>query len=290
MDRREFLKKSTLAAAMAAVSMADRTGAAAAPDKGMPTIKLGGLEVSRLILGSNPFWGVSHKSPALDEEMKRFYTDERITAVLEEAGACGITAVVSPPEPRWLELWPKYLSKGGKLKLWIAQCHDGPDKIVAEIEQAGKGGAHAAFIQGGRADEAFEKGNFDALRSWVEKIKSFGIPAGVAAHLPQVHPELERRKFPTDFYYQCFYTVSKGATYRSEERAKAIETIRQIEKPVVAYKILAAGRLTAEEGFEFAFSHIRRKDGVCVGIFIRDGKDQIRQDATLTESLSALQV
>jgi hypothetical protein len=288
MDRREFLRTSGLAAAAAVMGVAGAAEAAPQAAKGMPTIKLGGLEVSRLTLGTNPFWGYSHKSPALDEEMKKYHTDERILEVLTEAAACGITAVVSPPEPRWIDLWNKYLAQGGRLRTWIAQCHDPADKIVAEIERGIKGGAKAAFIQGGRVDEQFEKGGFANLRAWLDKIKEAGLPGGFAAHLPQVHLELEKRGFPADFYYQCFYQVSKGATYRAEERAQAVETIKQIEKPVVAYKILAAGRLPAEEGFEFAFNNIRRKDGVCVGIFIRDGKDQIRQNTTLTESLSAL--
>jgi len=57
-------------------------------------------------------------------------------------------------------------------------------------------------------------------------------------------------------------------------------------KPVIAYKILAAGRLTAAEGFEYAFNHIRRKDGVCVGIYAENAIDQIRQNATYTEMLT----
>jgi len=160
----------------------------------LPTDRLGTLEVSRLILGSNPFWGYSHKSAQLDEEMKRHYTDERI--------------------------------------------------------------------------------------------KEAGLPAGAAAHWPEIHPELERRRFPTDFYYQCFYNVSKGEDYTAAEREKAVATIKRLEKPVIAYKILAAGRLPASEGFEFAFNHIARKDGVCVGIYAQKAIDQIRQNATYTETLT----
>lgn len=38
--------------------------------------------------------------------------------------------------------------------------------------------------------------------------------------------------------------------------------------------------------FEFAFNHISRKDGVCVGIYGRKAIDQIRQNATYTETLT----
>jgi len=63
-------------------------------------------------------------------------------------------------------------------------------------------------------------------------------------------------------------------------------TIAGLGKPVIAYKILAAGRLSPSEGFEYAFNHIARKDGVCVGIYAQKAIDQIRQNATYTETLT----
>jgi len=86
-----------------------------------------------------------------------------------------------------------------------------------------------------------------------------GCRRAAAAHWPEVHPELERRKFPTDFYYQCLYNVSKSNDYSAAEREKAMATITALEKPVIAYKILAAGRLSASEGFEYAFNRIAGK-------------------------------
>ncbi len=303
LTRREFMKHSALAGAAAAAGLsaagAAKAGEAAAKaevakaapsqvlSKPLPTIKLGSLDVSRFILGSNPFWGYSHKSPALDEEMKKFHTDEKIVEALDEAARCGVTTIASPPEERWVNLFKKYREGGGKLRLWIGQCHGPPEQMKEEIDRAIKGGAVAIFIQGGRVEQQFQKGAFDTLKAWLEQIKAAGLPAGLAAHWPEVLPEVEKRGLPTDFYYQCCYNVSKGATFRSEEREKAMEVILGFDKkPVVAYKILGAGRLSAEEGFTYAFNRIRRKDGVCVGIYMKDAVDQIRENSTLTEILT----
>jgi len=261
----------------------DRTGSPA----GLPTVRLGTLEVSRLILGSNPFWGYSHKSPQLDEEMRRHHTDERIIQILDEAAACGLTAVASPPDERWTKLWTRYAERGGRLKIWISQCHGNPEQMLLEIDRSVKAGAKAIFIQGARVEEQYGKGNFDVLRTWIDRIREAGLPAGAAAHWPEVHPEFERRKFPTDFYFQCMYNASKTSDYSPAEREKAVATIAQLAKPVIAYKILAAGRLAAGEGFEYAFNHIGRKDGICVGIYAQNAIDQIRQNATYTEMLTA---
>ncbi|MCY3018437.1 MAG: hypothetical protein NTW87_05325, partial [Planctomycetota bacterium] len=194
-----------------------------------------------------------------------------------------ITAMASPPDQRWVQLFAKYREGGGKLRIWIAQPHGKPEQMKEEITLAVKGGAQAAFIQGARAEEQFATGRMDVLREWVEHIRSLGVPAGMASHRPDLHLEAEKQRFPTDFYCQCFYRPEE---YLPEDRAKAVESIRQIEKPVVAYKILAAGRLSAEEGFTFAFKSIRRKDGVCVGVYPKSKPDQIAEDAQLTRKLT----
>lgn len=289
MKRREFLKSgAALAAGSAALARIPLTGAMARAQApaGLPTVRLGTLEVSRLILGSNPFWGYSHKSAALDEEMRRHHTDERIMQILDEAASCGVTAVASPPDERWRKLWTRYAAGGGRLGIWISQCHGNPEQMLSEIDRSVEAGAKAVFIQGARVEEQFGKGRFDTLRTWIEHIRKAGLPAGAAAHWPEIHPELERRDFPTDFYYQCMYNASKSSDYSAAEREQAAATIARIGKPVVAYKILAAGRLTAAEGFEYAFNHIQRKDGVCVGIYAQNAVDQIRQNATYTEMLT----
>lgn len=299
MKRRDFLRTGAalaigsfagaakpISGAAASITTSRLTAAPAARAVSLPTVRLGTLEVSRLILGSNPFWGYSHKSPQLDEEMKRHHTDERITQILDEAAECGLTALASPPDERWIKLWARYLEKGGRLKIWISQCHGRPEQMFEEIDRSIKAGAKAIFIQGARVEEQFGRGNFNVLQSWIERIKEAGLPAGAAAHWPEVHPELERRKFPTDFYYQCMYNASKSSDYSAAEREKAVATIERLEKPVIAYKILGAGRLTASEGFEYAFNRIKRKDGVCVGIYAQKAIDQIRQNATYAEMLT----
>jgi hypothetical protein len=289
MKRREFLKTGmavTLAGMAGAGGSASRAAVRDAGPPRLPTIRLGKLEVSRLILGSNPFWGYSHKSPQLDEEMKSYHTDERIAQILEEAAACGLTAVASPPDERWRNLWTRYKRNGGRLKIWISQCHGQPEQLTQEIDRSVAAGAQAIFIQGARVEEQFGPGNFDVLRKWIEHIKESGLPAGAAAHWPEIHPELERRGFPTDFYFQCMYNASRTNDYSPAEREKAVATIGRLQKPVVAYKILGAGRLAASEGFEYAFNHLKRKDGVCVGIYARNAVDQIRQNATYTEMLT----
>jgi len=279
LTRRDFVKQTALLGAAAAALRAVEGACAAEQQPGeLPKIRLGNIEVSRLILGSNPFFGYAHQPGDIGRQMVEYYTDARITEVLAQAAELGITAVAAPPDERWIKLYNRYLDQGGKLRIWIAQPHGDPAKMKEEITRAVKGGAKAAFIQGHRAEDHYAAGKFDLVRSWVEHIKSLGVPAGLAAHRPDVHPAAEKAGFPTDFYFQCFY---RPDSYLKEDRDKAIETIRQISKPMVGYKILAAGRLPPEEGFAFALKHLARKDGMCVGVFPKIKPDMLAEDVRL---------
>jgi hypothetical protein len=51
-----------------------------------------------------------------------------------------------------------------------------------------------------------------------------------------------------------------------------VKAIREVEKPCLAFKILAAGRrcgseADVEECFRYAYSNIKKKDAVIVGMF-----------------------
>ncbi|MGB2819512.1 MAG: twin-arginine translocation signal domain-containing protein, partial [Phycisphaerae bacterium] len=61
--RREFLKDTALIGAAVGALRAADAAAAAEPAGKLPKIRIGKLEVSRLILGSNPFFGFSHGNP-----------------------------------------------------------------------------------------------------------------------------------------------------------------------------------------------------------------------------------
>ena len=284
-SRRDLLKNTAFAAAAAAavnIAPGGRTLAAEAKPV-MPTIRLGSLEISRLILGSNPFWGYAHKPGDIGKQMTDYYTDERIASVMDDAAAYGVTTVTCPPEERWIKIWDKYRQKGDKMKIWVAQCHGRPATMKEEISVAVKAGAQAVFIQGHRVEDAFLRRQYDMVRSWVDHIKSLNVPAGLAAHRPDVHPKAEELGFATDFYFQCLFIPD---TYQPAEREKALAVIEKLKKPAIAYKVLAAGRLPAREGFTYALNRIAAKDGICVGVFPKDQPNQVREDAELAMELS----
>jgi hypothetical protein len=290
LSRRAFLKDTALlASAAAAMQSLEPAAAQAAQAWSMPRIRLGQVEVSRLILGSNPFFGYAHRDGDIGRQMVAYYTPERIMAVLDQAAALGVAAVVAPPSPAWIGIFAKYLARGGKLNTWIAQPHGSPKGMKKEIDTAIKAGAKAFFIQGHRVEEQFDQKAYEVVRGWLQHGKSHGVPVGIASHRPETHLIAEKLDFPTDFYFQCFFRIDQHPeNFALECRDKAVETIRAITtKPVVAYKILGAARLPPEEGFAYAFKNIAVKDGVCVGIYNKDRPGMLAEDVGLMQRAGA---
>ena len=283
--RREFLQDTALVAAAAAVvRSADGKGAPTTrPAAAMPTITLGKVKVSRLILGSNPFFGFAHGNPqGSGSDMRKWYTEQRIMSVLDECAERGITAVWTPSYERWIRVWNKYRKNGGKMPIWIGQP-DKYDKMAEHITACAKNGGKAICIQGACVDKAFSQKKFDLVRKWLDLIHSFDLPAGIASHKPQTHLIAEEKKLPTDFYHQCVY---QPENYKHDCWEKAIATIRQLDKPVVAYKVLAAGRLAPKKAFADLLKQIKPKDGLCVGVFPKKNTSEIVENTTLIRQLS----
>ena len=281
-SRRQFLGGAlSLGAAAALVRSAGGSAADSGPSNELPKIRLGTLEVSRLILGSNPFFGFNHGNPrGTPEQMKQWYTKERVMAVLDQAAEHGITAVWTPCYENWVEIWNEYRGKGGKLKIWIGQ----PDRLPMEkeIEIAVKNGAKAVAIQGIRIDEKVSEGKWDVVRGWLELIKSHGLPAGMATHTATTHLEAEQRGLPVDFFHQTMY---RPDDYVMEGLEESLATIEKLHKPVVAYKVLAAGRVAPGDALPYVFKRLKPKDGICLGVF-PNKHDEIAEDSTLTRQLS----
>ncbi len=291
--RRRFLNRTA-----SALTLGTLTGAAHSAEtvsgtktKALPAIQLGKLTVSRLILGGNPFSGNSHSSGKLSREMRDYYTAETIKECLEDAYRNGVNAFLGRADKHIMRLLHEYWNEGGSLKIWIAQTAPENGSMKKNIDQAIGYGAAAIYIQGNQVDAAFKENHLSELVEWLEMIKKSGAVAGMASHRTDNLPIAEEKDFPVDFYMQCFYNMNvNGEKFIHEDRAAAAASIKKLDKPVIGYKILAAGRNDPDESFSYAFSHIRQTDAVCVGVFPKHRPQEIAQNAELTRKYSSLSI
>ncbi len=256
----------------------------------VPTVSLGGLEVSRFILGGNPFAGFSHQSRSRDAEMRGWYTAERVVETLFQAEALGVTAVVARGDEHMARCLECYRRRGGRMH-WIAQTASEAATPAAGARFCIDRGAAACFIHGGVVDHLVAHSRFAELVAAVDAIKAAGLPAGIAGH------ELEdfqwaEENLDLDFYMACYYRPTPrqdapqhvpGAAERFDiaDRDARVALIRTLSRPAIHYKILAAGRTPPAAGFAFAAKQMRPGDAVCVGVYTQWNRGMIREDLEL---------
>jgi hypothetical protein len=254
----------------------------------LPKIRIGDHEVSRLIVGGNPFSGNSHQSAQMSRDMRDYYTNEKIKETLRECEKLGINTIQARGDNHIMRMLNEYWNEGGKLQ-WIAQTASERASIPANIGQIASCGAIACYHHGSKTDALFREGKLDSVKDMLAVIKDKGMPAGLGTHDPEVIRYAEDNGFDADFYMMAFYNLSKrGEVYLPEDREAACEVIRQVDRPVLAFKIMAAGRNDPREAFKYAYENIKPIDAVVVGIFTKYHPNQVREDIELTKELMGI--
>ena len=268
--------------------------------EGLPTGKIGNVEISRLIIGGNQFSGWSHSRdlPYLRQLFLAYSSQERIMETLELAEENGVNAILCAACDHLKKYWKE---RGGKMK-WIAQTHPNSKDLTSNIKRAIDNGASAAYIQGGVGDSFVKAGRVDLLAKAVEFIKKNGIPAGIGGHSIEVPMAVEKAKIDVDFYMKtCHhdhywsatpkkdrveFNVDSGSPYDHDNiwdiaPEKTVEFMKSVEKPWIAFKVLAAGAIHPSEGFKYAFES--GADFLCVGMF----DFQIRENVIIARNTAA---
>ena len=258
----------------------------------LPKGKLGEMEMSRIILGCNLMGGGAH-SRDLDyvNDLSRVYnTDKKIfeTFSLCEQAGINTTNMVS----RYFKLFNRYKEITGSNMKTVCQLHLTQDKKdpFLELRQLTDQGATCMYIQGANADTLVKNGRLDLIEEALELIRLQGMPAGIGAHSIEVLIACEKAGIKPDYYYKTMhhdkYWSAHPMEYREEfsvdgQRSedhnrihdnmfdlfpdKTIGVIRDIEVPVVGFKVLAAGAIKPADGFRYAFEN--GADFICVGMF-----------------------
>jgi hypothetical protein len=258
----------------------------------MDTVRIGTLEVKRLIVGGNPFSGVSHHSPETDLTMKRHYTVARIKETLRTAESLGVNTFLGRADAHIMRMLLEYWDEGGTIR-WIAQSAPELGSPQASVGRAASTGARACFIHGGVMDHLMAQGKLGEVPPVIDQIREKGMLAGIAGHNPKVF-EWADRNLDLDFYMCCYYNSARrderaehvsGAKewFRDEDRDAMVRLIRTLSRPAIHYKVLAAGRNDPAEAFRFAAAHLRENDAVCVGIYSKDRPGMVAEDIRLLD-------
>jgi uncharacterized membrane protein YphA (DoxX/SURF4 family) len=228
----------------------------------VPRGRIGNLEVSRLICGGNLIVGYAHARDLIyvSSLVKKYFTQEKIWETIRLCEACGINTVLMRNAPDIVYPLNKYRKQGGKIQ-WLAATYPQDNDVITNTQVALDNGADAILIQGNIADTWISQGRIDLYEKWFSHFQGKGIPLGVGSHELEVVKTMEEKGFPVDFHFKTFHNPDYWS-YQADETAKYMETVN---KPWIAFKILAAGAIKPEDGFKYAFE--KGADFACVGLF-----------------------
>jgi len=308
LNRRAFLKNSMLgtAAAASALSLEEQALLGAmkkAPPKpggpvaeGLPAGKIGDVTISRLICGGNLIGGYAHSRDLIyvSPLLKHYFTDEKIIETLELCEESGVNTINAGTAS--LGVLKKYWSeRGGKIQ-WLAQCNASSKDLTGDVQKAIDAGATGAYLIGNIGDKWERAGRVDLIGKVVDFIKQNGIIAGVGGHNLETVQACEKAGLPVDFYMKTHHSTDYWSKRKPDQHKDVIDNygtdnywdkhpdqtaayMEKVEKPWIAYKVLAAGAVHPRDGFKFALEN--GADFMCVGMF----DFQVREDVIIANNL-----
>ncbi len=287
--RREFLLGAGVAGAglaLGAVAGADddRPAEENLEENLLPTIALGEHRVTRLVAGWNPIGGHSHTTLNMARVMREYFTLEQTAQFLLDCRRQGINLWQYDHTDKGVAALQLAREQGLKMHCICLHAERSHDASLRDLIKASD--PIAIVHHGGVTDAMFRAGKVQKVRDFVKKVKDHGVLAGVSAHNPDNIKRIADEGWENDFFMTCFYYVTRPREQQEEKLGKVTvgepffhsdpddmtEVIRQVDKPCLGFKILAAGRVcwtkySVEKAFRYAFENIKPTDGVIVGIF-----------------------
>ena len=257
----------------------------------VPRGKIKHIEMSRIIPGGNLIAGFAHSRDLIyvSNMIKNYFTDEKVIETLWLYEACGINTTILRTDENTIRILDKFRKRGGKIQ-WIAQTYPQDDDL-SNIQMAIDGGAVGAFVMGNIADKLVYENRMEYIAKPVEFIRSQGLIAGVAGHAIKVPMACVENGIETDFFMKTIHHDKYWSAHPAENRDEFMHDLqydsldrnqyhdnmwcaspdevtaffKKCKTPWIGYKVLAAGAISPEDGFKYAFD--KGADFICVGMF-----------------------
>ncbi len=241
-----------------------------------PRTEVGGVSLSRMIIGTNWLAGWSHRTPSADAMIKeRHSAPESIEPMLDVFLSHGVDTMMAPfgQTPAILEAVRRAEEKNGRRMILIDTPHINVDdnpaarrEAEAVIRHSREMGAQFCLLHHASVEQLVNKNKHEITRlnDYTRMIRDAGLIPGLSAHMPELVVYSDEQGYDVETYIQIYNCM--GFLMQVE-----IETVNQIirkaKKPVMTIKSMAAGRCTPFVGLNFSWATLRDCDMVTVGCF-----------------------
>ncbi|MFC1573836.1 hypothetical protein ACFL30_01480 [Candidatus Latescibacterota bacterium] len=236
-----------------------------------PRTMVGGVSLSRLIIGINWFLGWSHTSVAKDTFIKSYQTRENIADILTVFFERGVDTIMGQPLPPLCEAIEDAQDRTGvrAVKVWTPTFNivpggppeKEPERVFDTMKETG-----ATFCMPHQAmtDALVDRmyGMIRDIDKYTAMIRDRGMIPGLSTHMPETVVIADKTGADVETYIQIY----NAAGFLMQVEADWImRIIHEAKKPVMTIKPLAAGKLLPAVGLAFVWNTIREHDMVTIG-------------------------
>lgn len=229
------------------------------------------LSVSRLMIGTNWFFGYSHTSKAKDMDITATMTAERMADTIEAFMKAGVDTLYGMrSDPKLIRGIEDAEQRTGRPCIRIAipslPLDDTPSKDeAARILDEMAGLKVAICMPHQDTTDAFVNRRTKSLAGierYLAMIRERGMIPGLSTHTSEVPVYADANGLDAQTYIQIY----NAAGFLMQIEIDWVQhVIWNAKKPVIVIKPLAAGKLPPLVGLAFVWSTIRDRDMVCVG-------------------------
>ena len=236
-----------------------------------PRTVVGGVSVSRMLIGTNWFLGYSHTSAAKDRFITSYQTRQNIADILVACYERGVDTMMGMPTPILCEAMQDAEQRTGRKGILIltpgfdplpgAKAADSPE---AAFDNCRKFGATFCLPHTGTTDRLIDKmdGTIRNMGTYTRMIRERGMIPGLSTHMPEAVAFADNNNYDVETYIQIYNAIG---FLMQVEVDWIMRLIKNAKKPVMTIKPLAAGRLLPPVGLAFSWATIRDIDMVTVG-------------------------
>ncbi len=258
-----------------------------------PRTTVGGVSLSRLIIGTNWFLGWSHTSAAKDALIRTTHTRGNIADAVAAFMEYGVDTVMGPLHPLLMDALAEAEDRVGRrvIRIYTPTFNilpDGPEDKDPErvFDECAKAGAVFCMPHQCVTDALLDRmhGVIRDIGRYTALIRERGMIPGLSTHMPETVVLADKTGADVETYLQIY----NAAGFLMQIEADWImRIISNAKKPVMTIKPLAAGKLLPPVGLAFAWSTIRPCDMVTVGT---SSADEAREIAELSLDLLARRI
>lgn len=241
-----------------------------------PRTEVGGVSLSRMIVGTNWFLGYSHCSRAKSQFIKDYQNRKSIADIVSVFMEAGVDTVMGPASPLLYDACRDAEDRTGRKAILVITPHFNilpggkpemePERVFDDCKAQG-----ATFCMPHQCvtDALLDRmhGVIRDLDRYTAMIRERDMVPGLSTHMPETPRYADGQGADVETYIQMYNAIG---FLMQVEVDWVMRIIRNAQKPVMTIKPLAAGNLLPPVGLAFVWNTIRDQDMVTIGTTTAD--------------------